>query len=152
MCHNESNPPAPPRIAPPREGMKLMVELVAEQTLPNGTKTSSLKRPHVDAPPLKLQSTERSKEQLRGDNPTTENPGEGTLPATNLEQPGLYLAERGKVCSYRAGVSLLPPGANAYREGVTPLGLGASGSCEPSHAGATPQRMVRARVIEESMF
>ncbi|HEX6271580.1 MAG TPA: hypothetical protein VFZ53_01000 [Polyangiaceae bacterium] len=142
----------PPRIAPPRAGMKLTVELAAERTMPNGTRTSSLERPHVDAPPMKLKSTEESKEQLRAENPTVENPSEGTLPATILEQPGVYLAESGKVCSYRAGVSVLPPGAQAYREGIVPLGLGASGSCDPSHVGAKPQRMVVARVVEQSMF
>jgi len=142
----------PPRIPPPRAGMKLTVELAAERTMPNGTRTNSLERPHVDAPPMKFKSSEQSKEKLRAENPTVENPGEGTLPATVLEQPGVYLAESGKVCSYRVGASVLPPGAQAYREGIVPLGLGASGTCDPSHVGAKPQRMVVARVVEQSMF
>jgi hypothetical protein len=143
---------SPPRIAPQRTGMKLMVELVAEETMPNGTKLRSLKKPHVDVPSLKFKSTEQSKEQLKADNPTVENPNEDTLPATNLEQPGVYLAERGQVCDYRAGVSVLPPAAQAYREGVTWYGASAQGSCDPSQVGAKPQRTVRARVIEQSMF
>jgi hypothetical protein len=142
----------PPKIAPPRTGMRLAVELVAEQTLPNGTATRSLKEAHVDVPPLKFRSTEEAKKQLQADNPTTENPDADTLPATNLEQPGLYVAQRAKVCSYRAGLGVLAPGAQSYGEGATPLGLAAQGACDPSHIGAKSQRRISTRVVELTMF
>ena len=63
-----------------------MVELVAEQTLPNGTKTSSLEKPHLDAPPPKFQSIEDAVEQLNRENPTTENPTADSL-ALKLDSP-----------------------------------------------------------------
>ncbi|HEY3493308.1 MAG TPA: hypothetical protein VGK73_01425, partial [Polyangiaceae bacterium] len=40
---------APPRIPPPRKGVRLKVELVAEQQMPNGTKVRSFERLHLDA-------------------------------------------------------------------------------------------------------
>jgi hypothetical protein len=142
----------PPRIPAPREGVKLQVELVAEERMPNGTKVSSLGPPRLDAPPIKLQSAAEAKKQLQADNPTTANPDGDSLPAINVDQPGLYVAERGKVADYRVGVALLPPAAQSYQEGVTPLGLTAQGHFEPAHVGAKPQRTVHARVIEQSMF
>jgi hypothetical protein len=142
----------PPRIPAAREGVKLQVELVAEETMPNGTKVSSLGPPHLDAPPMKLQSTAQAKKRLQADNPTTESPDGDSLPAINVEQPGLYIAERGKVADFRVGLALLPPGAQSHREGVTPLGLSAQGHFEPAHIGAKSQRTVHARVIEQSMF
>lgn len=130
---------APPRIPPPREGARLVLELVAEETMPNGTKISSLKGPHLDATPLKLRSTEDEQRQLSLDNPTAQNgPDKSELPPIQLDLPGVYLAERGKVCSYRLGLSALGP---VFQ-----------GGCDPSHIGAKPQRMVHARVLEESLF
>jgi len=140
----------PPRIPAAREGVKLEVELVAEETMPNGTKVSSLGPPRIDAPPVKFQSTAQAKKRLQADNPTTANPDGDTLPAINVDQPGLYVAERGKVADYRVGVALLPPGAQSYQEGVTPLGLTAQGHIEPAHVGAKPHRTVHARVIAQS--
>jgi hypothetical protein len=142
----------PPRIPAAREGVRLQVELVADETMPNGTKVSSLGPPHLDAPPMKLQSAAQGKERLQADNPTTASPDGDTLPAINVEQPGLYIAERGKVADFRVGLAVLPPGAQSYREGVTPLGLTAQGHFEPAHIGAKPQRTVHTRVIEQSMF
>jgi len=129
---------APPKITPPREGVRLVVELVAEETMPNGTKVKSLKGPHLDVTPPKLEATDRSVKQLEKDNPTTKNPTAASLPPIKLELPGVYLAERGKVCSYRLGVSVLGP---VFQ-----------GGCDPSHIGAKPQRMVRARVVDQTMF
>jgi hypothetical protein len=138
---------APPRIPPPREGFKFLVELVAEQTLPNGTKAGSLEKPHLDAPPPKFQSTEDAVEQLNRENPTTENPTADSL-ALKLDSPGVYLAESGTVCSYRFGVGSMAPG---YRLGAA-AGPVVQGACDPSHFGAKPQRMVRTRVVEQSAF
>jgi hypothetical protein len=130
---------APPRIPPRRQGARLVVELVAEETMPNGTKISSLKGPHLDAVPPKLTVTEDEQRKLELDNPTaTNDAGESPLPPIKLDLPGVYLAERGKVCSYRLGLSVFGP---VFQ-----------GGCDPSHIGAKPQRMVHARVLEESLF
>ncbi len=138
---------APPRIPPPREGLKLVVELIAEETLPNGTKTKSLQKPHLDAPPLRFQSSEAAREQLKRENPTTENPTADSI-AVKTDTPGLYLAENGKVFSYRVGVGSISPG---YRLGAA-AGPVMQGSFEPTHFDAKAQRMVRTRIVEESMF
>jgi hypothetical protein len=138
---------APPKIAPPREGVRLVVELVAEETMPNGTKVKSLKRRHVEVTPPKLESAERSMEKLDADNPTMKDPSADIAP-TKLDLPGVYLAERGKVCSNRVGVG---PMGHGPRLPVT-LGPVVQGACDPSHLGATPQRMVRARVLDQTLF
>lgn len=130
---------APPRIPPPRAGARFVVELVAEETMPNGTKISSLKGPHLDAVPPKLSVTEDEKRQLELDNPTAKNHAHDTpLPPIQLDLPGVYVAERGKVCSYRLGMSVFGP---VFQ-----------GGCDPSHIGAKPQRMVHARVLEQTLF
>jgi hypothetical protein len=129
---------APPRVTPPREGVKFVVEIVAEETLPNGTKITSLHGPRIEVTAPKLKSTQKTQEQLLEDNPTAKDANPQALPPIDLELPGVYLAESGKVCSYRLGLS--------------PLGLLFQGGCDPSHIGAKPQRMVRARVIEEQLF
>jgi hypothetical protein len=128
---------SPPPITQPRDGVRLVVELVAEETLPNGTKLKSLKGVHLDVTAPKLQSTERSLEDLEKDNPTTADPTPA-LPPIKLDLPGVYLAERGKVCSYRLGLSVFGP---VFQ-----------GGCDPTHIGAKPQRMVRARVLEQNLF
>jgi hypothetical protein len=130
---------APPRIGPPRAGARLIVELVAEETMPNGTKISSLKGPHLEAMPLRLHSTEDAKKQAELDNPTATTGADTTpQPPIKLDLPGVYVAGKGKVCSYRLGVS--------------PLGPVLQGGCDPSQIGAKPLRMVRARVLEETLF
>jgi hypothetical protein len=128
---------APPRIAPPRNGVKLLVELVAEETMPNGVRIRSLEKLHVEAIAPRLHSTEESVQNLDKDNPTATDP-KGSLPPIKLDLPGVYLAEKGKVCSYRLGVSALGP---IFQ-----------GGCDPSNLGAKPQRMVRTRVLEEQPF
>lgn len=138
---------APPKIRPPRERLELVVELVAEATLPNGTKAKSLEKPHLDAPPLKFQSTEAAIDQVKRENPTTKNPTPDGI-AIKLDTPGLYLAETGEVVSYRVGVGSISPG---YQLGAA-VGPVAQGSFDPTHIGAKPQRMVRTRVVAESMF
>lgn len=130
---------APPRIPKARKGARFVVELVAEETMPNGTKISSLKGLHLDAVPPKLTVTEDAQRQLELDNPTAANDADkSSLPPIHLELPGVYLAERGKVCSYRLGLSVFGP---VFQ-----------GGCDPTHIGAKPQRMVHARVLEESLF
>jgi len=126
-----------PHIAPPREGVKLVIELVAEETMPNGTKVKSLHGPRIEVSPPKLETVEKKLDKLRKDNPTTKGE-KADLPAIDLELPGVYIAERGKVCSYRLGVGAFGP---VFQ-----------GGCDLSHVGAKPQRMVRTRVLEQTMF
>ena len=137
---------SPPRIPPPREGLKVVVEVVAEETMPNGTKTKSFEKPHLDAP-LKFQSTEASLEQTKRENPTTVNPTPDDI-ALKLDSPGVYVAQSDKVCSYRAGVGSIAPGS---RLGVA-AGPVAQGTCDPINIGAKPQRLVRTRVVAQSLF
>ena len=114
-----------------------MIELVAEETMPNGVKVKSLHGPRIEASPPKLETVEQKAEKLRTDNPTTK--GEtAAAPAIDLELPGVYVAERGKVCSYRLGVAVTGP---IFQ-----------GGCDLSNLGAKPQRMVRTRVLEQTMF
>jgi hypothetical protein len=126
-----------PRIAPPREGVKLVIEIVAEETMPNGVKVKSLHGPRVELSPPKLEAIEKKVDKLRKDNPTTKGE-KSDLPAIDLELPGIYVAERGKVCGYRLGLGAFGP---VFQ-----------GGCDLSNLGAKPQRMVRTRVIEQSMF
>jgi hypothetical protein len=137
---------APPKIPPPREGLRLVIEVVAEQTLPNGTKTKSLKKPHLAAP-LKVQSTEASVEQMNRENPTTVNPTADDL-ALKLDSPGVFVAQNGAVCNYSAGVGFIAPG---YQLGAA-AGPMAQGACDPSNIGAKSQRVVRTRVVAQSVF
>jgi len=129
---------SPPRIAPPREGLKLVIEVVAEETMPNGTKITSLHGPKFEVTPPALKSTKKTQEQILEDNPTTPEADAEGLPPIQLDLPGVWLAERGKVCSYRLGLSMFGP---VFQ-----------GGCDPSHLGAKPQRMVRARVVEQQLF
>lgn len=136
----------PPRIPPPREGIKVVIEVVAEQTLPNGTKVKSLKKPHLDAP-LKFQNTDASVEQAKRENPTTVNPTPDDI-ALKLDSPGVYVAQSNKVCNYRAGLGAIAPGY-----GLGPAaGPVAQGFCDPSNIGAKSQRIVRTRVVAQSLF
>ncbi len=137
---------APPRIPPPREGFKVVIEVVAELTLPNGTKVKSLKKPHFAAP-LKFQSTDASVEQTNRENPTTVNPSADDL-ALKLDSPGVYVAQSGAVCSSSAGVGSIAPG---YRLGAA-VGPVLQGACDPSNVGAKAQRVVRTRVVAQSLF
>jgi hypothetical protein len=138
---------APPRIAPPRDGLRLVVELVAEETMPNGTRKKSATPPRLELAPPKLENAERAKERLAEDNPTMKDPSNDYAPIKR-DLPGLYVAESGSVCSYRIGGGVVGHGPRL------PLTLGpiVQGGCEPSNIGVKPQRMVRARVLEQSMF
>jgi hypothetical protein len=60
----------------------------------------------------------------------------GTVAITEL--PGIYIAQTGRVCGYRIGLSVLGPVL--------------MGGCDLSKLGAKPQRMVHTRVTEEAAF
>ncbi|HEX5100772.1 MAG TPA: hypothetical protein VFV94_14780 [Polyangiaceae bacterium] len=137
---------SPPRIPPPHEGFKYAVEVVAEQTLPNGMKAKSLKKPHLDAP-LKFQDEKASVEQLTRENPAIASPTPDDI-ALKLDTPGLYVAQNNGVCDYRAGVGSISPG---YQLGAA-AGAVIQGACDPTHIGAKSQRIVRTRVVAQSLF
>jgi hypothetical protein len=129
----------PSRIASSRKGVRLVIDIVAEETYPNGAKPKDRYGPRLEVDPPKVLSTKDAKAQVEDQNPTA-GKGDPALPELpiRVELPGVYLSQRGKVCGYRLG--------------VTPLGPVFAGGCDPSNAGAKPQRMVRAKVREEAMF
>ena len=124
---------SPPRIPRPRKGVTVVVEVTAEAVLPNGVKRKDLKGPHIETQGPRLESVEDAQAELKRLNPTA---GDTGAPVTGapliVELPGVYLAQTGKVCSYRLGLSALGPTL--------------SGGCDPSNIGAKAQRMVRTQV------
>jgi hypothetical protein len=128
-----------PRIAAARKGMRVTIEVIAEESFPNGVKPGDLHGPRVDVKPPEFKSVDTVKKELERENQPVDKgaPPQFELPV-RFEPPGVYLTGKGKVCSYAVG--------------ITPFGLGASGGCDPANAGAKPQRLVRARVQEEAMF
>ncbi len=131
---------SPPRIPGSRAGVRMVIDLVAEETYPNGLNPKDLYGPRLEARAPELKSADETKRQLEADNPTAGKDPKAPIPEFPLkvELPGVYLSQRGKVCGYRLG--------------VTPLGVALSGGCDPSNAGAKPQRIVRAKVRDEAMF
>jgi hypothetical protein len=129
-----------PRIPSSREGVRLVIDLVAEETYPNGTNPEDLYGPRLEAQAPQIKSTDETKKQLEADNPLAGKDPNNPIPQfpLKIELPGVYLSQRGKVCGYRLG--------------VTPLGLALNGGCDPSNVGVKPQRIVRAKVREEAMF
>ena len=131
---------SPPRIPGGRAGMRLRIELKAEETMPNGVKTKSLHGPRLQVAPLRLRSTEAAQADLKDRNPVAgENKQLAAGTKANVDIPGVYLAGQGKVCSYRLGLTIL--GLPSF-----------DGGCDPSNIGARPVRMVRALVREEVLF
>ena len=130
----------PPRIGPTRIGVRLGIEVVAEERWPNGQPTRSDSGPKLALDLPKLQATETAKEALLDRNPAAvpepaAPSGKPPLQA-NLGGPGLYVQGRGKVCNYKIGISLTP----------------ISGGCDPANIGARPRRVVSTRVISETML
>jgi hypothetical protein len=130
----------PPRIAPTRIGVRLGVEVVAEERWANGQATRSDTGPHLAVAPPKFQATETAKEALLDRNPAAVP--EPTAPAgkpplqANFGGPGVYLQGRGKVCSYKVGLSLTP----------------ISGGCDPANIGQPARRVVSTRVVSQTML
>jgi hypothetical protein len=131
---------APPRIPPSREGVRLTLDVTAEETFPNGLKRTELHGPQLEAEPPAFQSTEEAQAELEANNPVTATsrvaPSNRLPPIKKL--PGVYVTGKGKVCGYRVGLSLLGPVLQ--------------GGCDPSNIGAKPQRMVRVAVKDQSFF
>jgi hypothetical protein len=131
----------PPQINPPRNGVRMGIELAAEERWPNGAPSKS-EGPSLKVTGPSLRTVDQAKEDLAARNPTAipppASPVEQPSLKANVDLPGVFLQGRGKVCSYKIG--------------LTPFGLGASGGCDPSNIGAPPQRVVSTRVVSESMF
>ena len=134
---------SPPRIPNPRTGARLVVEITAKHTYPNGLQPKELYglRPQVE--PLRLRAVQDTQRELADRNPVLAEraaPGQTAAgSAANVNLPGVYLAGRGKVCSYRLGLTLL---------GLPAL----DGGCDPSNLGARPQRLVSTLVREETLY
>lgn len=129
-----------PRIPPPREGARFVIDLVAEVMLPDGRRTKDLHGPRVEADPPRVHDWSAGKKDMLERNPLAAS---GLMQASpdmraNVELPGVYVAENGKVCSYRFGLSVLGPLLQ--------------GGCELSNIGAKPQRVVHARVRNQELF
>jgi hypothetical protein len=145
----------PPRIPSGRAGTRLVLDVVAESSLPNGMKSKSLRGPRLQASAPRLRSTEQSKKELTDLNPTA---GTDAVPLSetlaNADVPGLYVSGQGSVCGYKAGVTplgtLQAPSGNDTRSPGTELRV--QGACDPAHIGAKSQRVVRVAIREQAMF
>jgi hypothetical protein len=130
---------APPRVPHGRKGVRLQVELRAENSLPNGLKQKALSNPHLEVSGIKFRSTADAQQKLKELNPVA---GENGVSASGSraisDVPGVFLAQTGKVCGYRVGLSLVGPVL--------------MGGCDLSNLGAKPQRIVHSKVIEEAPF
>jgi len=130
---------APPRIPTGRSGMRLAIEIRAEETFPNGLKPKQLRGPRLKAEPPRFRSNQAAQANLKDRNPVAgENKELAAGTKANVDLPGIYLEGTGKVCSYSVGVSVLGP----------LLG----GGCDLSNIGTKPQRIVRTLVREEVLF
>lgn len=131
----------PPRVPGSRRGVRIGIELVAEERWPSGSLARG-EAPRFEIKLPNITTTDEAKEDLAKRNPlAVAPPGDpGRMPPlkANVELPGVYLKGRGKVC--------------AYQLGVTPFGIGLGGGCDPSNVGANPMRVVSARVTGQTML
>jgi hypothetical protein len=145
----------PPRIPSGRAGARLVIDLVAEDALPNGVKAKSLHGPRVSAAAPRLQSTDVAKRELEERNPTAAT---GNVPLTETlatsEVPGLYVSGQNAVCDYNAGVTPLGTlqAGSSDRQRQPGLEFRIQGGCDPAQIGAKPRRTVRATVRDEPML
>jgi hypothetical protein len=131
----------PPRIDGGRNGVRIAIELVAEERWPSGAPARS-EGPSLALSGGSLKPTNKAIEDLRRRNPAAVPPPGGLSDQPplqlNVDPPGLWLKGRGKVCAYQVGIS--------------PLGPGLSGGCDPSNIGAPPSRVVSTRVTDQTML
>jgi hypothetical protein len=130
----------PPRIAPTRIGVRLGIEVVAEERWPNGQPTRSDSGPKLAVVGPKFQATEAAKEALLDRNPAAvpepDAPAGRPPLQANFEAPGVFIQVRGKVCSYKIGISQVP----------------ISGGCDPANIGQPARRVVSTRVMSQTML
>jgi hypothetical protein len=105
----------PPRISPPRNGVRLVLQVAAEERWSNGTIARS-EGPSVAAEVPPIRSTAESKEELRRRNPAAASPpgapAEQVPLAANTQPTGVFVSRRGKVCDYRLGIGMPPTTAD----------------------------------------
>jgi hypothetical protein len=141
---------APPRIPHARQGARLVLEITAKQTFPNGVQPKELYavRAQLEAP--RLRSVQSGQRELTDKNPVTAQPAAPGESATGIKAiadlPGAYVGTRGKVCALRLGV------AAGVGRTLPLLGPLLDGNCDPSNLGAKPQRMVSSLVREETLY
>lgn len=129
----------PPTIQPGREGVRIMLEVTAEERWPNGSDVKG-EAPHLALELPKVHATDEALEQMKKQNPVAagESSPDPSVPPLKItvEPPGLWLKGRGKVCSYAVG--------------ITPTGLSLSAPCDPSNIGAKAVRVVGTRILKQS--
>ena len=134
---------APPHIPSGRQGVRLVIEINAKQVFPNGLQSKERHALRAQLEPLRLRSVQSAQAELTERNPVLAEraaPGASASGSTAIvNQPGVYVGARGKVCGYRLGLTLL---------GV----LAFDGSCDLSNLGAQPQRLVSTAVREEVLY
>ena len=130
----------PPRISETRSGVRLGIEVVAEERWPNGQATRLDSGPKLAVTPPKFQAVETAKQSLLDRNPAAVPDPDATAGKphlqANFEAPGIGIQGRGKVCSYKIALSPIP----------------ISGGCDPTNIGAKPRRVVSTRVINQTML
>jgi hypothetical protein len=131
----------PPRIDGGRNGVRLGIEVVARDQLPNGAPAVS-EPPRIEVAAPSFKAIDESKEELARRNPLAVSepvPHTNATPLkANVELPGVFVAGRGRVCGYRAGLTVLGPAI--------------TGGCDPSNIGAKPTRVVSTRIVSQAMF
>ncbi|HKQ68218.1 MAG TPA: hypothetical protein VJT73_02715, partial [Polyangiaceae bacterium] len=131
----------PARIAGEHAGLRIDLEIAAEERWPNGARVKS-EGPYLALSGGSIAATDEAKEGLARRNlaalPPPGSPVEKPSQALNVDLPGLWLKGRGKVCEYQVG--------------LTPLGLALTGGCDPSNIGAPPARVVSTRVLRQTLF
>jgi hypothetical protein len=129
----------PPRIESGRNGVRIGLELVAEEKWPNGSVARS-EGPAFAISGGAIRSTTEAIEDSTKRNPLAVpppgSPAERAQLKLGVDVPGVSIKGRGKVCSYQAGVGLLGPML--------------SGGCDPSNIGAHAQRVVSAKVTNQT--
>jgi hypothetical protein len=129
---------APP-IKPPSQGERFVVDMSAEMRMPDGRRVVDLYGPRVEPVLPRIHTWSAGEKDMLRDNPAAASGHFDTSHTrANVELPGVYLAQKGKVCSYKFGLSLLGPMLQ--------------GGCEPQNIGAKPQRVVHAHVSRSELF
>ncbi len=129
---------APP-IKPPNQGEHFIVDLSAEMRMPDGRRVAELFGPRVQAVTPRIHTWQAGQKDMADKNPTAASGLSRTdQMMANVELPGVYVAQNGKVCSYRFGLSILGPRLQ--------------GGCELENIGSKPQRVVHAHVTRSELF
>jgi hypothetical protein len=132
----------PPRVKDGAAGIRTVIEISAEERLPNGSlaRTEDAKVA-VSGPPVR--SAAETFQDTRERNPFVDPPPGSAVDKLqfqmNWDQLGAWVKGRGKVCSYQGGVT-----AQGQPK--------ATGSCDFANIGARPVRVVHAKVINQTSF